>query len=105
MPSPITTRFRSSASTAPKRIRCRPSSRIAGKAFLKSGTTVAGDGMNQRALIMTRGLAGYMKGKSGRDLVVAIYVDDVPLGDDMVPQLLKVIEDQGVILEYVYDRT
>ena len=77
----------------------------AGKAWLKSGTTVAGDGMNQRAIIMTRGLAGYMKGKSGRDLVVAIYVDDVPLGDDMVPQLMKVIEDQGVILEYVYDRT
>ncbi len=82
-----------------------PTSRIAGKAFLKSGTTVAGDAMNSRALIMTRGLAGYMKGKSGRDLVVAIYVMDVPLGDDMVPQLLKVIEDQGVILEYVYDRT
>ena len=82
-----------------------PTSRIAGKAFLKSGTTVAGDAMNSRALIMTRGLAGYMKGKSGRDLVVAIYVMDVPLGDDMVPQLLKVIEDQGVILEYVYDKT
>jgi hypothetical protein len=46
-----------------------------------------------------------MTGKSGRELVVAIYVTDVPLGDDMVPQLLKVIEDQGVILEYVYDRT
>lgn len=82
-----------------------PTSRIAGKAFLKSGTTVAGDAMNSRALIMTRGLAGYMKGKSGRDLVVAIYVMDVPLGDDMVPELLKVIEDQGVILEYVYDKT
>ena len=81
------------------------SSRIAGRAFLKSGTTVAGDGMNQRALIMTRGLAGYMKGKSGRDLVAAIYVTDVPLGEDMVPQLLKIIEDQGVILEFVYDRT
>lgn len=80
-------------------------SRIAGKAWLKSGTTVAGDGMNERALIMTRGLAGYMKGKSGRDLVVAIYVDDVPLGDDMIPQLLKVIEDQGVILEYVFDQS
>ena len=80
-------------------------SRIAGKAFLKSGTTVAGDMMNQRAIIMTRGLAGYMKGKSGRDLVAAIYVMDVPLGEDMVPQLLTVIEDQGVILEYVYDKT
>ena len=80
-------------------------SRLAGKAFLKSGTTVSGDTMNQRAIVMTRGLAGYMKGKSGRELVVALYVNDVPLGDDMVPQLLKVIEDQGVILEYVYDRT
>ena len=80
-------------------------SRIAGKAMLKSGTTVAGDGMNERAIIMTRGLAGYMTGKSGRELVAAIYVTDVPLGDDMVPELLKIIEDQGVILEYVYDRT
>ena len=80
-------------------------SRIAGKAWLKSGTTVAGDLMNQRAIIMTRGLAGYMKGKSGRDLVVAIYVNDVPLGEELVPQIMKVIEDQGVILEYIYDRT
>lgn len=80
-------------------------SRIAGKAWLKSGTTVSGDVMNQRAIIMTRGLAGYMKGKSGRELVVAIYVNDVPLGDEMVPQIMKVIEDQGVILEYIYDRT
>ena len=39
-------------------------SRLAGKAFLKSGTTVAGDSMNQRAIVMTRGLAGYMKGKA-----------------------------------------
>ena len=61
--------------------------------------------MNQRAIIMTRGLAGYMKGKSGRDLVVAIYVNDVPLGEELVPQIMKVIEDQGVILEYIYDRT
>jgi D-alanyl-D-alanine carboxypeptidase/D-alanyl-D-alanine-endopeptidase (penicillin-binding protein 4) len=81
------------------------SSRIAGKALLKSGTTVAGDMMNQRALVMTRGLAGYMTGKSGRELAVAIYVMDVPLGDDMIPQLMKAIEDQGVILEYIYDRT
>lgn len=80
-------------------------SRIAGKAWMKSGTTVDGDAMNQRAIIMTRGLAGYMKGKSGRDLVVAIYVNDVPLGDDMVPQMMKVIQDQGVILEYIYDKT
>ncbi|MEO7602511.1 MAG: D-alanyl-D-alanine carboxypeptidase/D-alanyl-D-alanine-endopeptidase [Sphingomicrobium sp.] len=81
------------------------SSRIAGKAFLKSGTTVSGDDMNQRAIIMTRGLAGYMKGKSGRELVVALYVNDVPLDGDMVPQMMQVIQDQGVILEYVYDRT
>ncbi|MEO7654120.1 MAG: D-alanyl-D-alanine carboxypeptidase, partial [Sphingomicrobium sp.] len=81
------------------------SSRIAGKAFLKSGTTVSGDEMNQRAIIMTRGLAGYMMGKSGRELVVALYVNDVPLADDMVPQMMQVIQDQGVILEYVYDQT
>lgn len=80
-------------------------SRIAGKAWMKSGTTVAGDLMNQRAIVMTRALAGYMKGKSGRDLVVGIYVNDVPLGDEMVPQMLKVIEDQGVILEYIYDHS
>jgi serine-type D-Ala-D-Ala carboxypeptidase/endopeptidase (penicillin-binding protein 4) len=78
-------------------------SRIAGKAWLKSGTTVSGDLMNQRAIVMTRALAGYMKGKSGRELVVGIYVNDVPLTGDMVPQMMKVIEDQGVMLEYVYD--
>lgn len=79
-------------------------SRIAGKAFLKSGTTVAGDAMNQRPIVMTRGLAGYMTGKSGRELVVAIYVNDVPLAGDMVPAMMKVIEEQGTILEFIYDR-
>jgi len=59
--------------------------------------------MNQRAIVMTRGLAGYMKGKSGRELAVGIYVNDVPLTGDMVPQMMKVIEDQGVMLEYLYD--
>ena len=52
---------------------------VRGKAFAKSGTTIAGDVMNQRPITMVRALAGYLTAKSGRELIFTIYVSDVPL--------------------------
>lgn len=52
---------------------------VAGRVAAKSGTTVAGDAMNQRPLVMTRGNAGYMSSRRGRETVVAVYVMHVPI--------------------------
>jgi D-alanyl-D-alanine carboxypeptidase/D-alanyl-D-alanine-endopeptidase (penicillin-binding protein 4) len=77
-----------------------PTSPVRGKAFAKSGTTVAGDVMNQRPLLMTRGLAGYLTAQSGRELIFALYVADVPLTD--VNDVLAIIKEQGTIAEIIY---
>ncbi|HEU0114599.1 MAG TPA: D-alanyl-D-alanine carboxypeptidase/D-alanyl-D-alanine-endopeptidase, partial [Thermomicrobiales bacterium] len=77
-----------------------PTSPVRGKAFAKSGTTVAGDAMNQRPLTMVRALAGYLTAKSGRELIFATYVADVPLKDTL--DVLTVIKDQGAIAEIIY---
>lgn len=75
---------------------------VAGKAVAKSGTTVAGDLMNQRPLVMTRALAGYMTAASGRELVFAIYVNDVPLTEQLVDDLFVVIKDQGTMAKAIF---
>jgi D-alanyl-D-alanine carboxypeptidase/D-alanyl-D-alanine-endopeptidase (penicillin-binding protein 4) len=77
-----------------------PTSPVRGKGVAKSGTTVAGDAMNQRALVMVRALAGYLTAKSGRELIFAIYVSDVPLAD--VLDVLPIIKEQGSIAEIIY---
>jgi D-alanyl-D-alanine carboxypeptidase/D-alanyl-D-alanine-endopeptidase (penicillin-binding protein 4) len=79
-----------------------PASPVRGKAFVKSGTTVAGDVMNGRPVTMVRALAGYLTAKSGRELTFATYVSDVPLAD--VLDVLTVIKEQGSIAEVVYER-
>lgn len=79
-----------------------PTSPVRGKAFAKSGTTVAGDVMNQRGLVMVRALAGYLTAASGRELIFTIYVSDVPLTDDPL-DVLNVIKEQGAMAEVIYE--
>ena len=74
---------------------------VAGKARAKSGTTVDGDAMNMRPLAMVRGLTGYMTAKSGRELIFALYVSDVPLADPL--DVLTIIKEQGDIAEIIYE--
>jgi D-alanyl-D-alanine carboxypeptidase/D-alanyl-D-alanine-endopeptidase (penicillin-binding protein 4) len=78
-----------------------PTSPVRGKVVAKSGTTVAGDMMNGRPLVMVRALAGYLTARSGRELIFAIYVSDVPLAD--VLDVLTVISEQGSIAEVIFD--
>ncbi|MDQ3695256.1 MAG: D-alanyl-D-alanine carboxypeptidase/D-alanyl-D-alanine-endopeptidase [Chloroflexota bacterium] len=78
------------------------SSAVAGQARAKSGTTVAGDLMNNRPLVMTRALAGYMTARSGRELIFAIYVNDVPIA--AVSDLFTLITEQGTIAEIIFEQ-
>jgi D-alanyl-D-alanine carboxypeptidase/D-alanyl-D-alanine-endopeptidase (penicillin-binding protein 4) len=52
---------------------------------------------------MVRALAGYLTAKSGRELIFALYVSDVPLADTL--DVLTIITEQGTIAEIIYDRT
>lgn len=75
---------------------------LRGKAVAKSGTTVEGDLLHDRPILMTRGNAGYMTARSGRELVFALYVMYVPLAQ--VEDLFAVARDLGTILEAIYER-
>jgi D-alanyl-D-alanine carboxypeptidase/D-alanyl-D-alanine-endopeptidase (penicillin-binding protein 4) len=79
-----------------------PDSAVAGKAVAKSGMTVAGDAVNQRPLVMTRALAGYMTGQSGREVVFGIYLNNVPMTG--LDEALTVITEHGAIAEAIFER-
>jgi D-alanyl-D-alanine carboxypeptidase len=80
-----------------------PTSPVAGKAQAKSGTTAAGDLMNQRVMLMTRGNAGYLTGASGRQMVFGLYVMYVPLSG--INDLFEILQDLGSIVEVIYEAT
>ena len=77
-----------------------PDSPLRGKAAAKSGTTVAGDLLHQRLLLMTRGSAGYMTTRSGREVVFALYVMYVPLAQ--VEDLFPIMGQLGTMAEIIY---
>jgi serine-type D-Ala-D-Ala carboxypeptidase/endopeptidase (penicillin-binding protein 4) len=80
-----------------------PTSPVAGKAVAKDGTLFATDWMNQRLLLMTRGHAGYLPGRSGRELVFVLFVMYVPML--RVVDVVDVANDLGSIVEVIYELT
>jgi D-alanyl-D-alanine carboxypeptidase/D-alanyl-D-alanine-endopeptidase (penicillin-binding protein 4) len=73
-----------------------------GHVVAKSGTTVAGDLLNQEYLLLGKADAGYLTAQSGRKLVWAVYVNDVLSADVM--ELLGVGADIGAIAEAIYEQ-
>lgn len=71
-----------------------------GNVWAKTGTTVAEDTLNQRAYLMTKALAGYIKAQSGRDLVFAVFVNYAPL--EKPEDALVISEDLNSIAEMIY---
>ena len=80
-----------------------PTSPVAGKAHAKSGTTGAPDLMHQRPMLMTRGNAGYLTAKSGRELAFGLYVMYVPM--QAIEDLFAILEDVGSVVEAIYEAT
>ena len=72
-----------------------------GKIVAKSGTTITGDLLNQEYLLLGKADAGYMTARSGRELVWAVYVNDV-LSADLL-DLIGVGADIGTIAEAIYE--
>lgn len=74
---------------------------VRGKAAAKSGTTVVGDLLNGRPLVLGKASAGFMTGKSGRTVAYATVVNDVPLAT--VEEIFATIADQGAIAAALYE--
>lgn len=72
-----------------------------GQITAKSGTTADGDLLNQEYLLLGKASAGYMTSKSGRELVWAVYVNDV-LSPNLL-DLLAVGEDIGAVAEAIWE--
>jgi len=50
-----------------------------GKVFAKTGTLTWGDSFNNRGLLKSKALAGVMTTAAGRELILALFVNDAPL--------------------------
>jgi len=60
-----------------------------GKVFAKTGTLVWEDPLNQRLLLLSKAMSGYLTSASGRQLAIAVYLNNVSVKD------AKEIEEQG----------
>jgi D-alanyl-D-alanine carboxypeptidase/D-alanyl-D-alanine-endopeptidase (penicillin-binding protein 4) len=56
-----------------------PESPARGKVQAKTGTLTWFDGMNSRTLLKSKALAGTLTTQSGKELLIAMFVNDVPL--------------------------
>lgn len=74
---------------------------VAGKVQAKSGTTAAGDAMNGRLIVMVRANAGYMTGKSGREVVVVVYVMHTPAA--AIEDVLEIRKDVGSVVTALWE--
>ena len=72
-----------------------------GKAFAKTGTLYWGDLVNGRRLLTSKALAGYLTAKSGRELVVSLVVNGVPIADD--EERNEIGRTLGHLCELIYD--
>jgi len=74
-----------------------------GKVQAKTGTLYWHDAMNERILLRSKALAGTMTTAKGRKLVLAMFVNDVPLPPGVKPEREgKVI---GKLCEIIYQHT
>jgi serine-type D-Ala-D-Ala carboxypeptidase/endopeptidase (penicillin-binding protein 4) len=76
------------------------SSPVSGKARAKSGTIIAGNLMNGRYLVLAKASAGYLTAASGRELVYAVFMNDVEM--DAIADVFALIADQGAIAAGLY---
>jgi N-acyl-D-amino-acid deacylase len=75
----------------------------AGHVFAKTGTYLIGNSLNKNLMVTGKGLSGYMETKSGKKLVIALYVNNVGVPED--PELVQKIVGGalGEIASAAYD--
>ncbi len=62
---------------------CAPGNPACGHVYAKTGSYSYPDPLNGRNILISKGLAGYVDTKSGKQLVFAEYVNNVPLTDNL----------------------
>jgi len=77
-----------------------PDNAARGKVFAKTGTLVWGNLLNDRPIMISKGLAGYMTTAEGRELAFALYVNNTPM--ETVDDVGRIGSDQGRICEVIY---
>ena len=73
---------------------------VKGKAFAKTGTLVWENTMNQNFLLTSKALAGYLTTPKGKELAVAIFVNNVPISQSTDSS--KIGRVLGRICEVIY---
>ncbi len=77
-----------------------PNNAARGKVFAKTGTLIFGNLLNDRPIMLAKGLAGYMTTAKGRQLAFALYVNNIPMRT--IDDLGRIGSDQGTICEVIY---
>jgi D-alanyl-D-alanine carboxypeptidase/D-alanyl-D-alanine-endopeptidase (penicillin-binding protein 4) len=80
---------------------CAAGNPACGRVYAKTGTYVYPDPLNGRAILISKGLAGYVDTKSGRRLVFAEYVNNVPISDTVTAETVGT--DLGSIAGKIYE--
>lgn len=76
-----------------------PDSPVRGMVQAKTGTVISGD--MSGIFLNAKAMAGYMTAKSGRELVFAVFVNDVRITG--IPDAIAVGDDLGRIAELLYE--
>lgn len=79
---------------------CRAGNPACGRVYAKTGTFVIPDFLNGQFVMPSKALAGYVDAKSGRRLVFAVYVNNVPLSDTVTVDTIGT--DLGSIAGLIY---
>lgn len=74
----------------------------AGKLRAKTGTHVTGDLLNEQYVVNGKGLAGYLETRNGKQLIVAIFANHVPVGGE-IKGVFKVGDALAEIAAAAYD--
>jgi len=77
-----------------------PDNAARGKVFAKTGTLMWGNLLNERPIMIAKGLAGYITTAKGRELAFALYVNNTPM--ETVDDFGRIGSDQGRICEVIY---
>jgi D-alanyl-D-alanine carboxypeptidase/D-alanyl-D-alanine-endopeptidase (penicillin-binding protein 4) len=77
-----------------------PDNAARGKVFAKTGTLMLGNLLNDKPIMIAKGLAGYITTAKGRQLVFALYVNNTPM--QTIDDLGRIGSDQGRICEVIY---
>ncbi|MBU0671641.1 MAG: D-alanyl-D-alanine carboxypeptidase/D-alanyl-D-alanine-endopeptidase [Candidatus Margulisbacteria bacterium] len=85
----------------------RPNSPVRGKVQAKTGTTILFIPMNETPFLLSKGLAGYLTTKKGREVAFAFYVNNVNMSqaknfDDILDFVTRAGTDLGKICEAIY---